>query len=77
MLVAIDRLHICAPALNARVIGSIQYRPAALTLLSLPHKKSANAYNISNRRFASSGGIADAATRRPCSMFIHRGDLLR
>jgi hypothetical protein len=77
MLVAIDRLHIGAVGLNARVIGSIQYRPAALTLLSLPHKNSANAYNISNRHFASGLGIADAVERRLCPMFVHGGELPR
>ncbi|HEU0084822.1 MAG TPA: hypothetical protein VFQ87_18365 [Bradyrhizobium sp.] len=73
MLVVIDRLRHARADLNARVVGPIQYRPFARSLLSLPHKKSANAYNISTRHFASGTGIADAAAWRPCSMTVHRG----
>jgi hypothetical protein len=73
MLVVIDRLRYARAVLNARVVGSIQYRPLARSLLSLPDKKSANAYNISTRHFASRVAIVDAAARRPCSMTVHRG----
>jgi hypothetical protein len=45
-------------------------------LLSLPAKKPANAYNISNDHFASCPRIVDAAARRPCSMSAHHDDLL-
>jgi hypothetical protein len=51
MLAVIDRLRLHA-SINAQVVGSIQYRLVALTLLSLPHKKSQNAYNIGSRHFA-------------------------
>jgi hypothetical protein len=46
-------------------------------LLTLPAKKSGNAYNISNMHFASGLGIVDAASRRPCSMSVHRGRMPR
>jgi hypothetical protein len=55
---------------------SIQYRPVATTLLTLPAKKPANAYNISSGHFASCARIVDAAPRRPCSMSAQRKDLL-
>jgi hypothetical protein len=45
-------------------------------LLSLPHKKSPNAYNISTLPFASSLGIVDAAARLPRLMSAHCKELL-
>jgi hypothetical protein len=75
MLVIIDRLRMVRAAVNARVFASIQDRPLAPDLPSLPHKKSANAYNISTFHFAFGVGIVDVAPRRPCSMSVHRGRL--